>query len=731
MVMDASAAAAPAAVPVALAGPVVDGVSALDCSPQGLAAFSSGAAISIVDLASMQLVHTLVAPPPPLDRSGGLAGVAAETAGVVVPVTAARFKPGGLDRDLAHLSSLQLAAGDRAGRVALWEVVREEVDRWLLPDRAGGTAGGAGGAGGSAGGGAAGSVDAVEWVMGRPWLLAVLHASCAAVVWDLSSSAASSSPAAAATATPRVIWRYDGSASPTGELLVSLALDPHDPRRLCVHGARGLVLALQVDLGAQGKGGAGGSGGSGGNGGGAGKERGVSIKTTTLQLPLPEPAGGGGGGGGGGPMGAGASVVACAFAPHTRDLLYAVLPRDIVCFDLHFGCAVASSSVPRSVARLTRLLLPPSSDVLYCLHADGKLSMWQRRPGRQLYMIRTVEPLVPLPGSAAPSPGILAAVLWPQPFREAQLVLQAVPATTPRPNGSLGGGVAAGVSLHGVSSCQVVCVSDDNKLWHWLASTAPVPGGKGAVGGAGDGEKGDGGDGGARGGRGSGGGGGGSGEGGGGEGASAMGDGVEVAMKLELLGMFHGFSSAPTTLSVPAPSLFSCVPGLSTATGSLAAAAVPLVAVATQEGGVELVDTAVHAIAASFLLHPSMVRGVRWLGNTRLVSFSFSEAKAGGYENRVVVTCIRSGESRPFRQLQQPDKSPMRGLRASPSGRYLLILFRDAPAEVWAMTRTPQMVRWNALLRCHVDMALQHCRSRTILCLPHPATPPWPRRYVA
>ncbi|CAI5997143.1 unnamed protein product [Closterium sp. NIES-65] len=718
MVTDASAAAAPAAVPGALAGPVVDGVSALDCSPQGLAAFSSGAAISVVDLASMQLVHTLVAPPPPLDRSGGLAGGVAETAGVVVPVTAARFKPGGLDRDLAHLSSLQLAAGDRAGRVALWEVVREEVDRWLLPDRGGSAAGGAGGAGGSAGGGAAGSVDVVEWVMGRPWLLAVLHASCAAVVWDLSSSAtASSSPAAAATATPHVIWRYDGSASPTGELLVSLALDPHDPRRLCVHGARGLVLALQVDLAAPGKGGAGGSGGSGGNGGGVGKERGLSIKTTTLQLPLPEPAGGGGGGGGGG----GASVVACAFAPHTRDLLYAVLPRDIVCFDLHFGCAVASSSVPRSVARLTRLLLPPSSDVLYCLHADGKLSMWQRRPGRQLYMIRTVEPLVPLPGSAAPSPGILAAVLWPQPFREAQLVLQAVPATTPRPNGSLGGAVAAGVSLHGVSSCQVVCVSDDNKLWHWLARTAPVPRGQGALGGPADGEKGDGGDGGARGGRGSGGAGGGSGEGGGGEGASAMGDGVEVAMKLELLGMFHGFSSAPTTLSVPAPSLFSCVPGachptppsawlhqpavcdkphalhappacthllhartscmhafachphqlsflacvlcshlstttpcpaphnldprLSTATGSLAAAAVPVVAVATQEGGVELVDTAVHAIAASFLLHPSMVRGVRWLGNTRLVSFSFQEVRArieqrgGVWEGSVVWGC--------------------------------------------------------------------------------------------
>ncbi|GJP41231.1 hypothetical protein CLOM_g900 [Closterium sp. NIES-68] len=683
MVMDASPAAAPLAAAGALAGPVVDGVSALDCSPQGLAAFSSGCAVSVVDLASMQLVHTLVAPPPLADRLAGAAG-AAEAAGVVVPVTAARFKPGGLDRDLAHLSSLQLAAGDRAGRVAVWEVVREEVDRWLLPDRALEQGGG---------GGAVGSVDAVEWVLGRPWLLAVLHASCAAVVWDLtSSSAATASPATAATASPRVIWRYDGSASATGELLVSLAPDHHDPRRLCVHGSKGLVLALHVALGGAGKGG----------------ERSVSIKSTTLQLPLPEGSGGG----------ASASVIACAFAPHTRDLLYALMPRDIVCYDLHFGCAVASSAVPRSLARLTRLLLPPSSDVLYCLHADGKLSMWQRKPGRQLYVIRTVEPLVPLPGTAPPSPGILAAVLWPQPFREAQLVLQAVPATTPRPNGSLGGGVAAGVSAHGVSSCQVVCVSDDCKLWHWLASTSPTAGGQGAQG---DAEKGEGGEGGARGGRGSGEGGGGAGEGSAGEGASGAGDGVEVSMKLELLGMFHGFSSAPTTLSVPAPSLFSCVPGLSTATGSLPAAAVPLVAVATQEGSIELVDTAVHAIAASFHLHDSMVRGVRWLGNTRLVSFSFTEAKGGGYENRVLVTCIRSGESRPFRQLQQPDKSPMRGLRASPSGRYLLILFRDAPAEVWAMTRTPQMLRSLALPFTVMEWALPPVHSPTLLD-PHSAT---------
>ncbi|XP_016491990.2 uncharacterized protein LOC107811549 isoform X4 [Nicotiana tabacum] len=78
------------------------------------------------------------------------------------------------------------------------------------------------------------------------------------------------------------------------------------------------------------------------------------------------------------------------------------------------------------------------------------------------------------------------------------------------------------------------------------------------------------------------------------------------------------------------------------------------------------------------------------------VSFKGTE-KAGGYINRLVVTCLRSGLNRPFRVLQKPERAPIRALRASSSGRYLLILFRDAPVEVWAMTKTPIMLRSLAL----------------------------------
>lgn len=56
------------------------------------------------------------------------------------------------------------------------------------------------------------------------------------------------------------------------------------------------------------------------------------------------------------------------------------------------------------------------------------------------------------------------------------------------------------------------------------------------------------------------------------------------------------------------------------------AVSAPLVALATQGGTVDLVDPAANAITASFSVHNnSIVRGVRWLGNSRIVSFSYTE----------------------------------------------------------------------------------------------------------
>lgn len=49
--------------------------------------------------------------------------------------------------------------------------------------------------------------------------------------------------------------------------------------------------------------------------------------------------------------------------------------------------------------------------------------------------------------------------------------------------------------------------------------------------------------------------------------------------------------------------------------------------------------------------------------------------KTGGYVNRLVVTCLRSGLNRTFRVMQKPERAPIRALRSSSSGRSANFLF--------------------------------------------------------
>ncbi|KAL9842100.1 putative transcription factor WD40-like family [Arabidopsis thaliana] len=168
-----------------------------------------------------------------------------------------------------------------------------------------------------------------------------------------------------------------------------------------------------------------------------------------------------------------------------------------------------------------------------------------------------------------------------------------------------------------------------------------------------------------------------------------------ISFEITLVGQLQLLSSAVTVLAIPTPSM--------TATlargGNFPAVVVPLVALGTEAGTIDVVDVSANAVAASFSAHTSSIRGLNWLGNSRLVSYSCSRVskRTGGYVNKLVVTCLRSGVSRGFRVLQKPERAPIRALRASSSGRYLLILFRDAPVEVWAMTKSPVMLRSLAL----------------------------------
>lgn len=59
--------------------------------------------------------------------------------------------------------------------------------------------------------------------------------------------------------------------------------------------------------------------------------------------------------------------------------------------------------------------------------------------------------------------------------------------------------------------------------------------------------------------------------------------------------------------------------------GNNPAPAVPLIALGTQSGTIDVVDVSASAVTVSFSVHSNAIRGLRWLGNSRLVSFSYGQ----------------------------------------------------------------------------------------------------------
>lgn len=386
----------------------------------------------------------------------------------------------------------------------------------------------------------------------------------------------------------------------------------------------------------------------------------------------------------------------CAFSPHWRHILFVTFPRELVVFDLRYGTALFTASLPRGVGKFLDVLPDYSMELLHCAHLDGKISTWRRKEGEQVYSMCMMEELMPSIGTSVPSPSVLAVAI-----SLFESTLQNV--SKHCSNGSY---TSPEVDFdnpfdfydvsHIISKTHIISISDDGKIWNWLLTaegTGETP--KDEIKSKSNSEK-----------------------------VSTREtnatdpgmnsnkqledititsrrlsnpttSGEEMLFKISLVGQLHLLSSTVTMLAVPSPSLTSTL----ARGGNHPAVAVALVALGSQSGTIDVVDVSANAVAASFSVHNNVIRGLRWLGNSKLVSFSYSQGneKIGGYINKLVVTCLRSGLNRTFRVLQKPERAPIRALRASASGRYLLILFRDAPVEVWAMTKNPIMLRSLAL----------------------------------
>ncbi|CAJ2634723.1 unnamed protein product [Trifolium pratense] len=615
-----------------------------DLSPHGLLAFPSGSSISIIDTRSMQLVSSFPIPPPPSSAAPF--------------VTAIRWIPIPLNRHLLSSepssSHLLLAAGDRQGRIALLDFRLKSAILWFDTDSKTG-------------------IQDLCWIHARSDLFIL-----AAITGPSTLSLFNST-------TGRCVWKYD--ASP--EYFSCIRRDPFDARRICAIGLKGFLLSL-LHLGDT--------------------EESVVIKELQIRTDSSELLKLERDSAGAASVPASAAfplyVARFAFSQHWRHILFVTFPRELVVFDLQYERVIFNSALPRGCGKFLDVLPDPNNEWIYCAHVDGKLSTWRRKPGEQAHIMYSMEELMPSVGTSVPSPSILSVVLC-----QSDTTLQNI--------GKNYSGIPSSPYLHEdfdnpfdfcdeshiISKIHLISISDDGKLWDWLLtaevnadtqkddkklglvnddSTAALHGANSntMVSFAGGRELNV------------------------GRPLDHLNDNKshwpsstfnheEISMKISLVGQLQLLSSTVTMLAVPTPSL--------TATlargGNYPAAAVPLVALGTQSGIIDVVDVSANAVTSSLSVHSGIVRGLRWLGNSRLVSFSYTQAneKSGGYINKLVVTCLRSGLNKMFRVLQKPERAPIRALRTSSSGRYLLILFRDAPVEVWAMTKNPIMLRSLAL----------------------------------
>ncbi|KAG4136949.1 hypothetical protein ERO13_D07G040800v2 [Gossypium hirsutum] len=618
-----------------------------DLNPSGLLAFASGSSVSVVDSRSLQLVATIPLPP----SSSSLSPF----------VTSVRWTPLPLGRDLLSTepssSHLILAAADRHGRIALLDFRLRSLILSIDPPDPSSKSG----------------IQDLCWVQARSdsFHLASISGPSYFSLYNTSSS--------------RCIFKYD--ASP--EYLSCIRRDPFDSRHLCIVGLKGFLLSIKV-LGEK-------------DDDVALKELQIRTECTEL-LKLEKDAAAAAGGTSSSPASAVFPLYAVrlSFSPLWKNVIYVTFPRELVVFDLKYETTLFSAPLPRGCAKFLDVLPDPNQELVYCAHLDGKISIWRRKEGEQVHVMCTMEELMPSLGSPVPSPSVLAVLV-----SQSESTLHNISKLySDSSNG------ASDVDSDNpfefcddtllVAKTRLFSISDDGKLWSWILTAegdgvmqkdAGISGNIANVSldstnittivSTKDGLA--------------------------AEGSRQL-DNIngsrtqlpnstfrfaDVTFKISLVGQLQVLSSTVTMLAVPSPSLTATM----SRGGDNPAITVPLVALGSQSGTIDVIDVSTNAVASSFSVHNSMVRGLRWLGNSRLVSFSYTQVneKTGGYINRLVVTCLRSGLNRTFRVLQKPERAPIRALRTSSSGRYLLILFRDAPVEVWAMTKNPIMLRSLAL----------------------------------
>ncbi|CAN1825030.1 WD repeat-containing protein 11 [Linum perenne] len=544
----------------------------VDISASGLLAFPSGSSVSVVDSRSLQHIATIPLPAPAFSSS------TSPSTALSPFVTSVRWTPLPLRRDLLvtepSSSHLILSAGDRHGRIALIDFRDRSILLWLESDSSSKC-----------------GIQDLCWILCKPdsYILAAISGPSILSLYN--------------TASGYCFFKYDA----TPELLSCIRRDPFDLRHVCVIGLKGFLLSIKV-LGE-------------GEDEVVVKELRVPADCADLLKLEKDAAAGSSASSGSAPASAVFPLysVKLTFSPHWQQILFVTFPKELVVFDLQYETALFSASLPRGCSKFLDVLTDPNSGFLYCAHQDGKLSVWRRNEG-QVHMMCSMEELMPSIGTSVPSPSLLAVTIC-----QSDSTLQHVAKLyRDAPNTHSAQDIDNPFDFNEesllLSKTHMISVSDDGKLWKWLLTAEEIVekdvdiipyagedvcsdgiklernkqpenlrGNKGR--------------------------------------SPSLSSAENTTFKICLVGQLQLLSSTLTMLAVPSPSLTATIARRFRG-GNYSAVAVPLVALGTQSGMVDIVDVSANAVAANFLVHTSSVRGLRWLGNSRLVSFSYCELRS-------------------------------------------------------------------------------------------------------
>ena len=385
------------------------------------------------------------------------------------------------------------------------------------------------------------------------------------------------------------------------------------------------------------------------------------------------------------------------------DLLLVVLPREILVFDLHLGAPLASTSVPSSLPDLVHpldslgwsqadvSLYERGIDILFCSHIDGSISLWRRRHKSLSYvLLRTFG--MGLEHVCAHIRRLDTSGIGPS------------LAGTVKVLGITGGILTRQQMSHAIfanGSCEFSAFSlcSDGTLWHWK-----IPFGADHH-----------------------------------ENDHPVDDSRRLDNTIDqvdrntdsgcVTSVHHGLSSRTTAMavfskliSVPTDDekitsalVNRCNTQLATAWRSMPSdtesalplqrkneKVIPIAAVGSSDGSIELIEfrqgrlTPWHlSVSTKIDVHSLPVNGIGWLGlSSRIVSFSTRSVSGGSsgnkqnlFVNRICITDVRSGETSIVRE-KVSETWPLTSVHPSPSGSYVLLVFKGAPAELWAFSES-------------------------------------------